>query len=83
MTTVVLDGTGAREYRRQVAFTRAFSAPPEVMIGLSMLDVNPGTNDRVRVKADNITQAGFDVVFSTWADTKIYGLGANWIAVEQ
>lgn len=79
----LLDGPGEREYRRTITFNKAFSAPPEVMIGLSMLDVNPGTNDRVRVRAENITSTSFDVVFSTWADTNVYGLGANWIAVEQ
>jgi hypothetical protein len=78
----LLEGTGDREYRRQVAFKRAFNAPPEVMIGLSMLDVNPGTNDRVRVRVKNITATTFDVVFSTWSDTAIYSLGANSIAVE-
>jgi hypothetical protein len=32
------------------------------------------------VLAENITKEGFNIVFETWSDTKIYAASATWIA---
>jgi len=75
----LLQGSGKREYRRNIDFKEDFSSVPQVMVGLSMLDISSGTNNRLSVKPENITHKGFDIVFSTWDDSSVHGVGVNWI----
>ncbi len=74
-------GEGERTRRHPVRFSEPYRAPPVVHCTLSMWDIDSGTNARVEVSAENVTQAGFDVVFRTWGDTRIARARVRWMAI--
>lgn len=74
-------GEGERTRRHSVRFTERFRALPAVHCALSMWDIDSGTNARVEVSAEKITQDGFQVVFRTWADTHIARARVRWMAI--
>lgn len=73
--------TGPREVRTKVSFSEAFRHPPTVTVGISMWDVDSSSNLRTDIKADNITRAGFEIVFKTWGDSKLARMRASWLAI--
>ncbi|MBV8612134.1 MAG: H-type lectin domain-containing protein, partial [Singulisphaera sp.] len=77
----LVQGMGEREYVKHVAFSKRFDALPQVVVGLSLLDVDQSKNTRVAISARDVTPEGFDLVLNTWSDTIIYGAGANWVAL--
>ena len=74
-------GTGPREVRRFQAFDPPFQAPPVVMVGVSMWDMDHKTNMRADISAENITPNGFDLVFKTWGDSRVARIRADWTAL--
>lgn len=74
-------GDGPRAHREAVAFQEAFRAPPAVQVTLSMWDMDQKTNQRADITAENVTEAGFDIVFRTWGDTRVARVRADWIAI--
>ena len=74
-------GTGPREVRHKVTFSQPFRKPPTVQVGISMWDMDQKTNMRADISAVNITTDGFDILFSTWADTRIARIRASWMAI--
>jgi hypothetical protein len=74
-------GQGPRESRKTVVFPEAFLDAPSVMVGISMWDADQKTNLRVDISSDNITPAQFDIVFRTWADSRIARIRADWTAI--
>lgn len=74
-------GSGPREARHRETFKEAFLAPPSVMVGISMWDMDHKTNSRVDISAENVTATGFEIVFRTWADTRIARIRADWTAI--
>lgn len=76
-------GSGPREVRHVQAFSEPFQSPPVVTVGISMWDIDRKTNSRVDISADNITATGFEIVFRTWADTRIARIRADWMAIGQ
>lgn len=76
-------GSGAREVRHAQTFGEPFLAPPVVTVGISMWDIDHKTNSRADVSAENVTATGFDIVFRTWADTRIARIRADWLAIGQ
>jgi hypothetical protein len=76
-------GEGPREVRQAQKFKEPFLSPPVVTVGISMWDIDHKTNSRVDVSAESITTTGFDIVFRTWADTRIARIRADWIAIGQ
>ena len=74
-------GTGPRAYRQAVVFAEAFRAPPAVQVTLSMWDMDQKTNTRADIAAENVTEAGFDIVFRTWGDTRVARVRADWLAI--
>ena len=75
----MVTGDGDRATTTAVKFTKPFNYVPNVSIGVNGLDA-AGTSIRVNVQAENVTKEGFTAKFSTWADTKIYFVEANWFA---
>jgi len=73
-------GEGDREYRSRITFTSSFDQKPVVQVSLAHLDIFNGTNSRIGVVAFNVDLDGFDLVFQTWADTQIAGIGVVWLA---
>lgn len=74
-------GTGPRERRQHVRFSRSFREPPAVQVSISLWDVNPTTAVRAELVARDITAEGFDIVFRTWADTRIARIRTAWTAI--
>ncbi|CAF1398601.1 unnamed protein product [Adineta ricciae] len=60
----------------------AFSLTPSVVhLGLSQLDIRSNDHDvRLEVSAQSITPYGFNVHFSSWADSITHSAGVNWLA---
>ncbi len=83
-------GHGDREHRERVTFQEPFEGTPEVRVPLAHLDIvssrrgrngeYTALNTRIGVDAFNIDSSGFDLVFQTWEDTQIAGLGVIWLA---
>ncbi|MBU9698081.1 H-type lectin domain-containing protein [Rhodobacteraceae bacterium HSP-20] len=78
---VMWTGSGDRESRTVVAFSEPFILPPAVMVGVSLWDMDHETNMRADLVAENVTEAGFHLVFRTWGDTRIARLRADWTAI--
>ncbi|MDP3262048.1 MAG: H-type lectin domain-containing protein [Tabrizicola sp.] len=74
-------GSGPREVRHAQEFTESFVEPPIVTVGISMWDIAHQTNSRADIMAENITVTGFEIVFRTWADTRIARIRADWTAI--
>ena len=72
-------GHGGRSATTAVKFNKPFTYVPNVVIGVNALDA-AGSSIRVNVEAADVTKEGFTAKFSTWADTKIYMVHANWFA---
>ena len=74
-------GEGQRERRKQIAFSEAFKSPPSVQVSLSLWDVDAATVMRADIAADKVTEAGFDMVFRTWGDTRVARVRMAWSAI--
>lgn len=70
-----------RSFRYDVLFALPFSAPPVVHVGIVGLDVSKEDNLRVRVRAVDITAAGFTVHAQTWLNTQIWSVEVSWLAI--
>ena len=74
-------GSGARERRRAVTFSKPFKSLPAVHVSVSLWDVDTASAMRAEVVAENITRTGFEIVFRTWLDTRIARIRAGWLAI--
>lgn len=50
------------------------------MVAINTLDVDKNFNTRIRAVAEEVTTTGFNLKTETWADTRIYAVGASWTA---
>lgn len=73
-------GTGPRECRKHIKFSQSYRDAPIVQVSVSLWDVKSATAFRAEVVASNVTRQGFDIVFRTWADTRIARIRAAWTA---
>ncbi len=75
-------GSGTRTHTVFVKFTKPFSKAPMVLLSLTSYDGAAGKDGNVRVslKADQITRDGFAIQISTWGDSRVAGVGGNYIA---
>jgi len=74
-------GTGGRERRHSIRFSEPFRSLPAVHCALSMWDIDSAANARVEIDTENIAEAGFDVIFRTWGDTRIARARVRWMAL--
>ncbi|KAN0018631.1 hypothetical protein ACTFIU_008559 [Dictyostelium citrinum] len=74
-------GSGKREVVVPVKFPVEFSSLPKVALNFDQIDCTDATNQtRIGVQPRNITTKGFDCVFYTWNENKVYSLRADYIA---
>lgn len=74
-------GHGPRERRRKITFSAPFRSPPVVQVAISLWDVDTtGSAMRAQVAAENVANDGCDLVFRTWADTRIARIRLSWTA---
>ncbi len=78
---VMWTGQGDRESRHVISFKEPFTAPPAVMVGISMWDTDHAHNARADLSAEKITAKGFHLVFRTWGDTRVARIRADWTAI--
>jgi hypothetical protein len=75
-----------RTFTKTITFTGVvFTKKPQVVVGMNFLDATSGggpNNVRVSATAENITSSSFDLVIRTWDASLVYGLGVQWIAIE-
>jgi len=74
-------GAGPRSSRHTVQFSRPFKAAPAVTVGISMWDIAHDAHTRADIRAENITHESFEIVFSTWGDTRVARIRADWMAI--
>lgn len=75
------EGSGARRASREVRFSEPYRLPPTVHVGLSMWDMDQTTNSRTDVRAEEVSEQGFNLVFRTWGDTRIARARAVWLSI--
>lgn len=76
------DGTGVRVFRERIQIRPALPEDVDisVQVALAHFDIENVANARVTAHAENLDVDGFDLVFTTWADTRIWALTATWMA---
>ncbi|MBU3030666.1 H-type lectin domain-containing protein [Paracoccus marinaquae] len=74
-------GEGARVARQPVQFTTPFLTPPVVHVSVGMWDIEGSSNQRADISVDRVTEAGFEIVFRTWGDTRVARIRAEWLAI--
>jgi hypothetical protein len=74
------DGEGERHFEHFVKFEEPFEEIPRILVALNHLDIASFTALRLNVTAEKISAAGFTLRYSTWANTQIFGVGAQWMA---
>jgi hypothetical protein len=57
-----------------------FAKVPKVRVMLNQIDTDQAVNTRISVQVTSVTQSGFSIEVSTWADSKVYGVGVSWFA---
>lgn len=73
--------TGDREVRAHIDFPERFLRPPVVQLSVTMWDLDGDRNQRGDLRPENVTAAGFDIVFHTWGDTRIARMRVGWTAI--
>lgn len=78
-----LNGPGAArgDINGHFTFSRPFTVPPVVSVGLTQLDAANNANLRIALAVSGITKQGFNYTFNTWCNTAIFSAVANWMAV--
>ncbi len=71
----------ARRYRATVTFEQPLRAAPVVHLGIVGFDISNEDAARIRVRAENISTRGFDVIAETWLNSKIWSVDVSWLAV--
>jgi hypothetical protein len=74
-------GTGPRETRLNVTFSERSATLPVVHLAMSMWDTDGDTNQRADLRAEAITDTGFEIVFRTWGDSRVARIRADWMAI--
>jgi hypothetical protein len=76
---------GGRYFLQHVDFQQPFTTtqPPIVLVMLSGVDSDANVNERIVVTSENVTNNGFNVRYTTWGNTLLYGAWVTWIAIPQ
>ena len=70
-----------RSFMVPVTFAVPFSSVPVVQLGLSGFDIDQRDSGRITLKAEQVSESGFQAVISTWASTRVYAVEFNWLAI--
>ena len=50
-------------------------------VSISMWDMASDANQRADIRAAHIRRDGFEIVFTTWEDTRVARIRADWMAI--
>ncbi|XP_013380272.1 uncharacterized protein LOC106151517 isoform X1 [Lingula anatina] len=67
----------------EVKFPIRFDFTPTIFASLAGIDARSDRNLRLQALVSKVTQAGFTLTFSSWADTHVYHAMATWIACDE
>ncbi len=70
-----------RAYVYHVDFEVPFQTAPVVQVSLTGFDLDQRDSARLNVESIAIDMYGFDIVVSTWNETRVYGVDVSWIAI--
>jgi len=70
-----------RKFTVYVPFDTPFFEVPVVQLGLSGFDIDQRDSSRLILKAEYITEFGFQATLTTWAGSRVYAAEFNWIAI--
>ena len=76
-------GEGPREFTMEVTFAQEFASKPDILLSVTSVDANTKGNVRYKIETSFVSKQGFIVRFSTWDDSKIYGLSGQWMAITE
>ncbi len=74
-------GTGARERRKGILFDEVFASVPSVQVSISLWDMDTSAAIRAELVAEKVSKHGFDIVFRTWADSKVARVRVAWTVI--
>jgi hypothetical protein len=75
------DSEDMRTFKVEVPFASMFMEPPVVHLGLTGFDIDQRDSGRISLKAEAITEFGFQAVISTWSTTRVYAVEFSWVAI--
>lgn len=78
---VMWTGEGERCTRARIDFSESYRRPPAVQLAPSMWDISNMAFARVDLRAEDVTEEGFVIAFTTWGDTKIARMRVSWTAM--
>lgn len=81
LATVDPDMEEIRTFSVEVFFDSPFLSVPVVQLGLTGFDIDQRDSSRISIKADGITESGFQALITTWANTRVYAVELNWFAI--
>lgn len=65
-----------------VSFANKYSAPPNLVVGLTAVDVGRNANVRVRSSTSGVQHDRFEIHLDSWEETTLYGAGCAWLELE-
>jgi hypothetical protein len=71
----------SRSFVVDVVFDSPFSSIPVVQLGITGFDIDQRESARLTLKAENITESGFQAVISTWENTRVFAVEFHWLAI--
>jgi H-type lectin domain len=72
--------TGERAMTIEVNFKTPYEVKPKVMLSVTQIDADKGSNSRYNVEVISVSRDGFTVKIRTWADSKVYSISGFWLA---
>lgn len=68
---------------RTVRFGIKYTTPPEIVVGLAIIDISHNANIRVKAYHSEIRCDQVEIHLDSWCDTKkLYGAACAWLAIE-
>lgn len=74
-------GNGDRFFDRAIVFQTPLIGTPIIQANLAAIDSDATPNLRVELLVTNVTSTGFTLRIHAWADTRLFRVRANWLAV--
>jgi hypothetical protein len=81
LDVVYPDFAEPRNFVFEVVFDFPFAFVPVVHLGLTGFDMDRRESSRITVKAENVTESGFQAVISTWDASRVFSVEFNWLAI--
>ncbi|KAH6906446.1 hypothetical protein BKA70DRAFT_408926 [Coprinopsis sp. MPI-PUGE-AT-0042] len=68
-------------WQGRLAFSEAFTSPPQVFAAFTSFDVDKSTNVRLSLRIENVSREGLEWNVGAWGDTVVYSATFTYLAV--